>query len=245
MGARAENSHAAPERIGRKSPLGLGRGLAAVRAHGLVGQLGLVALAHEQPPRAVALAVPDRRQRKALRQHVDRGAQLLVALPRRYGHLGEIGWHAAPAQVPQDALGAPALERALVLREALGEAGVVEVAGRLQLAYSVLDRLRLDPFAFQAGAELGDRAVARRDCPVGELCRPLALGARGGARGPVEREGVAAQAALSWTSPVSGSTPGGGPAAGSTTATGGPCPMPRTSYTFASISLALSGFSRR
>jgi hypothetical protein len=218
---------------------------AAVHAHGLVGHLGLVALAYQQAPGAVALAGAHRGHRQALAEKLYGRAQLVVALLHRHGGVGQVGRHATAAQVSLDALGAPPLQRPLVLGEALCEAGIVQVSGRLELADRMLDRLRLDPPALEAGPQLGDRAVARGDGPVCELDGPFVLGAGGSAACPVERERVAAQAALSWTSPVSGSTPGGGPAGFSTAATGGSWPMPRASRTLASISLALSGFSRR
>jgi len=93
----------------------------------------------------------------------------------------------------------------------------------------MLDRLWLDALSLEAAAQLGDGAVTRGDGPVGELDGPRVLGARGGLPRPAQRDRIAAQAALSSTSPVSGSIPGGGPPAGSTAATGGPWPMPRAS----------------
>jgi len=58
---------------------GLPSGLAATLAHGLVGQLGLVAPAHEQPPGTVALTLADGRW-QALGEQADCGAELVVTV---------------------------------------------------------------------------------------------------------------------------------------------------------------------
>ncbi len=152
-----------------------GGGSAAVRAHGFVGQFGLVTLPHEHPPGAIALAGPRGRHRDALRQEPDGGVELLFPCLGRQRGLGQLGRHASAAQIARDTLRAPALEGALVLGKALGKAGVVKVARRLQLADRVLDRLRLDALALQAAAQFGDGPVPGGDGPVGELYGPLVL----------------------------------------------------------------------
>ena len=194
---------------------------------GLVGQLGPIALANEKSPGAVALRITSW-WRDPLREQGKCGLHL-VSGPPRCNDLDQVGRHAAAAQLALDPLGAPALDRALVLREALRETGVVQEARLLQLAYRVLDRRRLDPLALEESAQLGDSAVAGRNRPAGELDGPLLLGSRGRRSclrdAPVQKR-VLAQAAFSRASTGAAPTSSTGT---STAATGGPWSIPTTS----------------
>ncbi len=84
------------------------------------------------------------------------------------GGLDQLGPTPRRVQLAGDALAAPSLELALVLRELPGVASVVQQPGLGQLGYGMVDRLRLDPLALQAGAQLGDGALAPRHRLVGE-----------------------------------------------------------------------------
>ena len=141
-------------------------------------------------------------------EQLHRGPELLVAVVAAPLELGQVVRDAPAAQLAVDAGRAPAVDRALVLGEQAGEALVVQRAGVLQLAERVLDVRLVDLLALEEAAYLGDGPLAPGDGPVGERDRPV-LGA------------VAQAACSSMTSPVSGSTPGGGPPMGSTSACSG------------------------
>jgi len=68
-----------------------------------------------------------------------------------------------------------AIEVALVVGERLGVAGVVQEARLGQLGDGVVDCARLDPFALQAGAQLGHRPLATVNRPMSQLDRPFPL----------------------------------------------------------------------
>ncbi len=81
----------------------------------------------------------------------------MVLLADRGGD--QLGFDAERAQLALDPLGAPAVEAPAVVGEALGVAGVVEVALLEQLPDDDLDRLRLDALGRERAGELGDRPV--------------------------------------------------------------------------------------
>ena len=89
--------------------------------------------------------------------------------------LDQIGRYSSPSKVARDALGAPAIEFALVLGEAPGVALVVEHAGLHQLGHRIIDHQRPDVLALEKPAQLGHRALAVADGPVGQLDRSPVL----------------------------------------------------------------------
>ena len=166
----------------------LSRVAAGVGAHGVVGDLGAVAFAHEHPPRAITLTV-SRGYRVALVQQRERGGELVVALVDRERLCDQLGLDPAPHELALDAVDSPPLQLALVLREAPGVALVVDGAGGLQLGDRVVDRVRLDPLALKPRAQLGDGAVAAAQRAVGELDRALELFRRIGQAARSSRSG--------------------------------------------------------
>ena len=173
-------------------------------AHGVVGDLGLVALAHEHPPRAIALTV-SLTWRVALVQQRDCCGELVVAVVGRERRRDQLGLDPAPCELALDAVDPPPLQLALVLREPTGVALVVDGAGGPQLGDRVVDRVRLDPLALEPRPQLGDGAVAAAERTVGELDRALELfrrvgqAARSSRLGPGSRE-----ASTGWSTAATG-----------------------------------------
>src|SRR5215210_89865 len=149
----------------------------------VVRDLGRVAATHQHLPGAVALAVVLRRLRVAPAEQHERGSQLGVAAVVRDRGVDQLWRDPAAAQVGRDPLGAPLVELALVLRELAGVAGVVEGARFLELRDRIVDRLRCDVLLLEPRAQLGHREVTAGDRLVGEVDRPLALGASHGLGG--------------------------------------------------------------
>jgi hypothetical protein len=182
-----------------------------VDANGVVCQLRLVALAHQEAPGPVALALIGR-WGNPLGEQVHGRRELGLAAARRSDLGDDLGRYAPPQQLPLYPLGPPSLEVAPILGKSPGEALVVDEAGPLQLRDGVLYRLRLDALALQPRPQLGERAVAGGQRPVAQLEGATVLLAR-------------AQAAFS--SGPSGSA--GGCAVSGTAATAGPCSSPTAS----------------
>ena len=63
----------------------------------------------------------------------------------------------------------------MVLRETLGIASVVEHVRPLQLDYDLLNKAGFDPLALQIRLQLGNRAVADRKGPAGQVEGPAEL----------------------------------------------------------------------
>ena len=89
------------------------------------------------------------------------------------GGRDQLGIHPHREQAAFDPLGAPCIDGAPVLREALGVAGVVEIAQVAQLLDGLLDDGRLDPLGGEPLAHLGHRAVAVAEEAVGQVQRVL------------------------------------------------------------------------
>ena len=127
---------------------------------------------------------------------------------------------AAPVEIARDPLAAPLVELALVLGELARVAGVVQEAGGLELLDRVVDRLGRHALALQARAQLGDRELTTGDRLVGQVDRPLALGASPRAGSSALRglcglllgivASVPAASAASGSAPGSPSASGGG-----------------------------------
>src|SRR5215213_2040790 len=117
-----------------RDPEGRSRSAFALEpAHGLVGQVELVAAASEHAQGALAGAVVGRRHADAVAQHLDGGLELVARAPVAERGRDVVGADPERPQPALDALGAPAVERAAVLGEAAGVAAVVEVALLAQL----------------------------------------------------------------------------------------------------------------
>jgi hypothetical protein len=157
-------------------------GGAVVGPDGLVRERGLVAAPDQEAPGAVALEVPSQRAREALGEQHGRRLELRVPPTVREGGLDQVGWHAAALEVARDALAPPALEGALVLREAAGVAGVVDVARLGQLGDRGLDRVVTYLSPAQELTQLRGRAVALGERPPGEIERAPALAFGSGLR---------------------------------------------------------------
>ncbi len=103
-----------------------------------------------------------------------RGVELALLAGRR-----SLGGERPPdpqlAKAALDPLGAPAVERALVLGEAVGEAHVVEVALLDQLRHGLVGDLRLHAPTRQMRAHLDLRPVPMGEEPVAEPERSLEL----------------------------------------------------------------------
>src|SRR4051794_22909574 len=103
------------------------------RPNGVVSRLEVVALAHQEAQRALALAVVGGRLAVAAAQQRERRVELrsvVVAGERRPDVLAR---DAVVDELALDPVGAPAIEQATVLGEALREPAVVEIALLAQL----------------------------------------------------------------------------------------------------------------
>ncbi len=198
-----------------------------MRSHRLVGQLGPVALAHQQAPGPLALAVVAR-WGEAVGQQRGGGLELSpgVALRERRGD--QLGRDPAATQLALDALRAPPLELALVLGEAPRVAFVVEDARGGELRDRMLDRVRLDALALEPGPQLSDRAVARGQGTVGQLDRmveppPLVPSVAIVRRQAARSSGAPSRAALF---PAPGASAAGSPSTAATADTSDSGPIP-------------------
>src|SRR3954452_5439568 len=104
------------------------RRVALERPHGVVGELELVPAADEQPEGALAAAFVGGRRGQAPPQERERRLELVLARLGRHFRADPLRPHARVLEAAADALAAPAVERAAVIREALRAARVVEVA---------------------------------------------------------------------------------------------------------------------
>ncbi len=129
-------------------------------AQRVVRQLELVPLADEDSERPLAVARGRRRVGEAAAQEVDRRFELGLVVLLADGGGDQLGLDPDGPQLAFDALGAPAVEPPAVLREALGDGGVVDLAVLPQLAEEGVDHGGLDPLAGQQARDLGDRVVA-------------------------------------------------------------------------------------
>src|SRR5918992_4617353 len=100
---------------------------ARVAADRVVRQLELVALADEHAEGALAVARRGRRVGETAAQQGERGVQLPLVAALADGGLDQVRLDAERPQPALDPLGAPAVEPPSVVREAAGEAGVVEI----------------------------------------------------------------------------------------------------------------------
>src|SRR5439155_20489677 len=98
---------------------------------------------------------------------------LVFGIVPRDGSGDELRCDARLLEPPRDPLAAPAVQRAPVLGEARGVAGVVEVALVGQHRDRALDRRCVELAPAQVPAQLGDRAVAPAELAVRELERRL------------------------------------------------------------------------
>jgi hypothetical protein len=130
-----------------------------VPAQRIVRELELVALAHEHPEGTLEVARRGRRVGEAAPQQGERGLELGGVVLLTDGGGDQLGIDPERPQLALDPLGAPAVEASPVVREALGVAGVVQVALLEQLAHDCLDRLGVDALARQGAGKLGDRPV--------------------------------------------------------------------------------------
>src|SRR3954470_4363696 len=110
---------------GAAVPTSVERG-AGVTAQRVVGQLEVVALAHQVPERAIALPGRRRGRREAALEQRDGGGEVVVVarLQRGFDVLPGDAERGEPAL---DAVRPPAVEAAPVLGEAAGERRVVDV----------------------------------------------------------------------------------------------------------------------
>src|SRR3954452_21190 len=161
---------------GRRPPGALR--LALDGADGVVGELELVAAAHEQSERALALAVGTRRRPQATAEQVDGGGELVVVIGVRRRGARERPVDSEGDEAMLDALGAPRVEAPAVLGEAPREASVVEVTLALELGNRPLDARGLDPLALEMAPDLGHRAVAVAEVHVAQIERILKLSLR-------------------------------------------------------------------
>ena len=118
--------------------------------------------------------------------------------------------HSQREEPALDPLGAPGVDRAPVLGEALGVAGVVQVPEMVQLVDRAADDRRIDPLGAQALSHLGHRAVAVAEEAVGQVQRVLqaiavghaacSIGAGGAsASSTVTSAGITASGSIGWT----------------------------------------------
>jgi hypothetical protein len=201
----------ASEGSSRRGPAQGGLRGPAVRPNGVVGELWLVAPAHEELPGAVARPVVVQRPAEPLGEQAGRRLELVAAAAGGERGLDQIARDAAPDELLLDPVGTPSHQGAAILGEPLGEAGIVEDVGGLQLGDDLVDELGLDPLALEICPQVRDRPVAYRQGLAGEIERPaqLLLGRRQAAFSS-GASAVSAGAGISATVPPS-------------------CPMPVTS----------------
>src|SRR4051812_37466261 len=118
-----------------------------VAAQGVVGELEVIALAHEHPQRAVALARRGGDYGDAPAQQGDGRVELAVVVLLRDRRSHVLRRDAERAEAPRDPLGAPGVEPTAVLGEPPGKAGVVDVAALEQLPHHHARILGGDPLA--------------------------------------------------------------------------------------------------
>src|SRR3954447_8316731 len=150
--------------------LGLG---ARVAAEGVEGKLGWVAAADEDAERAVPLGAVGRRVRAAAPEQLERGGHLLLGVLGAERGVDVLAIDPELAQAARDAVGAPGVEAAPVLGEALGVAGVVQVSELDQLRDHLVGHRGLDALAEQHPADLVHGPVALVERPPGEGARLL------------------------------------------------------------------------
>src|SRR5437588_4554701 len=138
----------------------------------LVGHVGVIALADEQPQGPLACAVVGGRRPHPTPQEVHGGGDLGLRV-LRYRLLDQRRGDARRVQALADALGAPPVEVASILGQRAGVASIVEVALMAQLGERALGRLLAYPARAQVSAYLGHAAGPARQIRVGELQRAL------------------------------------------------------------------------
>lgn len=126
----------------------------------VVRQLELVALADEDAEGALAVTRSGRRLREAAAQEGEGSLELLAVVALADGCGDQLGLDPERAQTALEPLGAPAVQLPPILREAPGEAGVVEVALLTELPDYRLDDRWLGALAGQEASDLGDRVIA-------------------------------------------------------------------------------------
>ncbi|MEA2246177.1 MAG: hypothetical protein QOH46_706 [Solirubrobacteraceae bacterium] len=128
-------------------------------AHGLVGQVELIAAASQETEGALALAIRGRRRLKTPPEDRYRGCELVVPRLAREPRGDEPGLDAQGGQPALYAIRAPAVQPTAILRESLDEACIVEVAHALELCERRVDPAGLYPLALEMAPDLGHRAV--------------------------------------------------------------------------------------
>src|SRR3954454_6882872 len=151
----------------RSEVVGLRLG-ARVAAERVEGELGWVAAADEDAERTVALGAVGRRVRAAAAEQLERGGHLLLRVLAGQRGVDVLTVDPELPQPARDAVGAPRVEAATVLGEALGVAGVVEVPELDQLRDHLVGHGGLAGLAEQHPADLVDRAVALVERAPGE-----------------------------------------------------------------------------